>query len=174
MDSVILSEARVVLTRVLRHPPARVFTAWTRAEQIERWLTPGPGFTLEAQVDCRAGGELHFVFRDPDGTKNRVTGRYLVVRPPERLVFTWQWQTSEAPTGGAPRVVPDDAVGVETLVTVDFASHRNGTLLTVTHERFKTESETQRHSAGWTGALDQLPGFLDTERPAEQPAPRGA
>jgi len=66
---------------------------------------------------------------DPDGTKNRVTGRYLVVRPPERLVFTWQWQTSEAPIGGAPRAVPPDAAGIETLVTVDFASHGGGTLL---------------------------------------------
>lgn len=173
MDSAILSEARVVLTRVLRHPPARVFTAWTRARQIERWLTPGPGFTLEAHVDCRTGGELQFVFGDPDGTQNRVTGRYLVVRPPERLVFTWQWQTSEAPPGAAPRVVPAAAVGVETLVTVDFAPHPAGTLLTVKHERFKSESETQRHSAGWAGALAQLPGFLDAEWPAEQPAQEG-
>lgn len=167
VDSTTVADARVVLTRTLRHPPSRVFTAWTRADQIERWLKPGPDFTLEARVDCRAGGELELVFRDPDGTKNRVTGRYLVVRPPERLVFTWQWQTSEAPIGGAPRAVPPDAAGVETLVTVDFASHGGGTLLTVTHERFMTEAETQRHGAGWTGALDQLRGFLDVERPAK-------
>ena len=165
MDSAIDAETRVVLTRTLRHPPIRVFAAWTRTEQIERWLTPGPGFTIEARVACRTGGELDFVFRDPDGTKNRVTGRYLVVRPPERLVFTWQWQTSQPPVGGKAGGVPADAVGVETLVTVDFASCPDGTRLTVTHERFKTESEARRHGAGWTGALDQLPGFLDTERP---------
>lgn len=170
MDSAIVSDSRVVLTRTLRHPPARVFAAWTRADQIERWLTPGPGFAIEAHVDCRVGGELQFIFRDPDGTKNRVTGRYLVVRPPERLVFTWQWQTSEPQLGGAPRAVPADAVGVETLVSVELAPRSDGTLLTVTHERFKTETETQRHGAGWAGALDQLPGFLDTERPAPQPA----
>ena len=173
MDSAIDSKTRVSLTRTLRHPPARVFAAWTRADQIERWLTPGPGFTIEARVDCRAGGALDFVFRDPDGTKNHVTGRFLVVRPPERLVFTWLWQTSRSPLGGKPGVVPADAIGVETLVTVDFASCPEGTLLTVTHERFKTESEAQRHGAGWTGALDRLLPFLDIERPDRQPPQQG-
>jgi uncharacterized protein YndB with AHSA1/START domain len=168
VGTAIISDKRVVLTRTLRHPPARVFAAWTRVDQIEEWLTPGPGTTIEADVDCREGGKLSFVFHDPDGTKNRVTGRYLIVRPPERLVFTWQWQASEAPGGAAPRHVPADAVGVETLVTVDFAPRPDGTLLTVTHQHFKTDSEAERHSAGWTGALDRLPDYLDAQRPAQQ------
>jgi uncharacterized protein YndB with AHSA1/START domain len=165
LGTAITSDRRIVLTRTLRHPPARVFAAWTRAEQIEQWLTPGPGTTIEADVDCREGGNLSFVFRDPDGTKNRVTGRYLIVRPPEQLVFTWQWQASEAPPGAETRAVPADAAGVETLVTVDFTVRPEGTLLTVTHQHFKTDAETQRHGAGWTGALDQLPGYLDADRP---------
>jgi uncharacterized protein YndB with AHSA1/START domain len=168
VDTAITSEQQVVLTRTLRHPPSRVFAAWTRAEQIEQWLTPGPGTTIEADVDCREGGTLSFVFLDPDGMTNRVTGRYLIVRPPERLVFTWQWQASEAPPGAAAQPVPADAVGVETLVTVDFAARPEGTLLTVTHQHFKTEAETKRHGAGWTGALDQLPGYLDTDRRAHR------
>jgi uncharacterized protein YndB with AHSA1/START domain len=154
-------ERQVVLTRQLRHPPERVFAAWTRAEHVQHWLTPGPGTRLEAQVDCREGGALSFVFHESDGTVHRVGGRYLVVRPPERLVFTWEWQSTEPSPTAPPGPVPLDAIGVETLVTVDFARAAAGTLLTITHQRFKTEVEAERHGAGWTGALDQLPAYLD-------------
>jgi uncharacterized protein YndB with AHSA1/START domain len=116
---------------------------------------------MTAQVDCQEGGELVLTFYDPDGTIHRVGGRYLVVRPPERLVFTWTWLSSDAPVGAPPRPLPLDAIGVETLVTVDFAAHASGTLLTITHQRFKNAAEAERHGAGWEGALDQLPGYLD-------------
>jgi uncharacterized protein YndB with AHSA1/START domain len=159
----VLVDKQVVLTRTLRHAPARVFAAWTNAEQMQRWLTPGPGTRMAAQIDCRAGGELTLVYHDPDGTVHRVGGRYLVVRPSERLVFTWTWLSSDAPASAPPRPLPLDAVGVETLVTVDFAPCPEGTLLTITHQRFKTEVEAERHGAGWSGALDQLPTYLDAD-----------
>lgn len=168
MSTEVRLDKQVVLTRKLSHPPARVFAAWTHAEQMQRWLTPGPGTRMSAQVDCRVGGELTLVYYDPDGTVHRVGGRYLVVKPYERLVFTWTWLSSDAPAGSPPRALPLDAIGVETLVTVDFAACPGGTLLTLTHQRFKTDAEAERHGAGWTGALDQLPVYLDAH-PGEPP-----
>jgi uncharacterized protein YndB with AHSA1/START domain len=161
MSTEVRVEKQVVLTRKLRHPPARVFAAWTSGEQMQRWLTPGPGTRLTAHVDCRVGGGLTLVYHDPDGTVHRVGGRYLVIKPRERLVFTWTWLSSDAPAGLPPRPPPLDAIGVETLVTVDFAACPGGTLLTITHQRFKTDVEAERHGAGWAGALDQLPAYLD-------------
>jgi len=154
-------DKQVVLTRTLRHPPARVFAAWTSTEQIQRWLTPGPDTRMTAQIDCRVGGDLTLTYHDPDESVHRVGGRYLVVRPPERLVFTWIWLSSESPAGAPPRPLPLDAIGIETLVTVDFAACPAGTLLTITHQRFESDVEAERHGAGWTGALDQLPAYLD-------------
>ena len=167
MSTEIRVDKQVVLTRTLRHPPARVFAAWTSAEQMQRWLTPGPGTRMTAEVDCRVGGELMLAYYDRDGTVHRVGGRYLVVRPQERLVFTWTWLSSDAPAGSAPRPLPLDAIGVETLVTVDFTACPGGTQLTITHQRFKSDVEAERHGAGWAGALDQLPAYLDTH-PGEQ------
>ena len=161
MSTEVRIDKQVVLTRKLRHAPARVFAAWTSAEQMQRWLTPGPGTRMTARVDCRVGGELILAYHDPDGTVHRVGGRYLVVRPPDRLVFTWTWLSSDAPASAQPRPLPLDAIGVETLVTVDFAACAEGTLLTITHQRFKTDAEAERHGAGWVGALDQLPTYLD-------------
>jgi uncharacterized protein YndB with AHSA1/START domain len=161
MNTEIRPDKQAVLTRALRHPPTRVFAAWTRAEHLQRWLTPGPDTRMTAQVDCREGGELMLTFFDPDGTVHRVGGRYLVVGPPERLVFTWTWLSSVPASDTPLRPLPLDAHGVETLVTVDFAPHVDGTLLTIAHQRFETDIEAERHGAGWTGALDQLPAFLD-------------
>jgi hypothetical protein len=50
---------------------------------------------------------------------------------------------------------------------VDFAASHGGTLLTITHQRFKTDVEAERHGAGWAGALDQLPAYLDAH-PGEE------
>jgi uncharacterized protein YndB with AHSA1/START domain len=156
-------DGEVILTRSLRHPPAKVFEAWSRAEQLERWLKPGRDVRMKAQVDCRVGGGLTFTFFNTDGTINRVEGSYLVVRPPERLVFTWTWKSREVPAGTVPLPMPVDSIGVETLVTVDFAARPDGTLLTITHQRFESGSEAERHAGGWTGALDQLPNHLELQ-----------
>jgi uncharacterized protein YndB with AHSA1/START domain len=168
MSTEVRVDKQVMLTRELRHPPARVFAAWTNGEQMQRWLIPGPGTRMTAQVDCRVGGALTLVYHDPDGTVHRVGGRYLVVRPPERLVFTWTWLSSDAPATSPRRPLPLDAIGVETLVTVDFAATSGGTLLTITHQRFKTDVEAERHGAGWAGALDQLPAYLDAHPEEER------
>ena len=162
MSREVRPDQQVVITRTLRHPPARVFAAWTSAEHLQRWLTPGRDTRLNAQIDCREGGELALTFFDPDGTVNRVAGRYLLVRPPAKLVFTWTWLSSETLANSPPRPLPLDAVGVETLVVVECAPHVNGTLLTITHQRFKSDAEAERHGAGWNGALDQLLTFLET------------
>jgi uncharacterized protein YndB with AHSA1/START domain len=78
----------------------------------------------------------------PDGNANRVVGRYLEVNPPERLVFTWQWETGEAHD--------------ETVVTLEFIDRAGKTELVLTHERFPTDSARAHHDQGWVGCLDRL------------------
>lgn len=160
MSKEIWPDRQLTLTRSLRHPPERVFAAWTRAEQLERWLKPGADMQMNADIDCRVDGRLAFTFFNTDGSIHRVEGKYLVVRPAERLVFTWTWMSREVPPGIAALPVPLDSIGVETLVTVDFVAHPPGTLLTITHQRFASGAEADRHAGGWTGALDQLPTCL--------------
>ena len=59
--------------------------------------------TVEADVDLRVGGRFRIVMRDRD-TEIDHTGRYLVVEPPTRLVFTWV----SAFTGPEPSLVTID------------------------------------------------------------------
>jgi hypothetical protein len=41
-------------------------------------------------------------------------------------------------------------------VTVDIKPDGDGSLLTLTHERFFDEEARDRHQSGWTGALDKM------------------
>src|SRR5438445_13670197 len=96
----------VRLQRTFQAPREKVFQAWTRPEDLKRWSAPGDLTTPVAEVDLRVGGRYRIDMRAPDGTLHRVTGTYREVDPPNRLVYTWQWETTPGAT--------------ETLVTVAF------------------------------------------------------
>jgi uncharacterized protein YndB with AHSA1/START domain len=85
--------------------------------------------------------------RDPlAGTEYTVSGEYIEVAPPERLVYTWTWE-------GEAEIMSGSAA---TIVTVDFVAHDNATEVIVTHEGFADERITTLHGEGWTGCLDNL------------------
>ena len=75
-------------------------------------------------------------------------GRFREVSAPERLVFTWQWQTE-----------PLDAAG-ESLVTVEFIDRGESTEVRLTHEGFPAAEVRDNHEEGWTSCLENLGGFL--------------
>ena len=59
--------------------------------------------------------------QEPDeGAVHKVNGIYRVVDPPNKLVYTWQWEGDPA----------------ETQVTLEFLSRGTGTELVLTHEGF--------------------------------------
>jgi len=94
-----------------------------------------------AESDARVGGRYRIVVRPPDGEEHDVSGTYREVVPDEKLVFTWAWRTT-----------PER----ESLVTVELTPDGDGTLLTLTHERFYDEAARDRHQAGWGVILDRL------------------
>ncbi len=75
-----------------------------------------------------------------------VSGEYVVVDPPRRLVFTWRWDGAEAVT----------------MVTMELAETAAGaaTELTVVHQRFTDPADRDSHVQGWHDCLDRLPGHL--------------
>jgi uncharacterized protein YndB with AHSA1/START domain len=81
-----------------------------------------------------------------------VSGRYLEIKPPHRLVFTWAWH--ETPDFNAPR-------GQESVVTVQFkeAAGRR-TDMVFTQAVFKDEGAMAAHEMGWNEGLDKLEEFL--------------
>jgi len=82
--------------------------------------------------------------KPPDGDVFYLGGVFREIRPPERLVYTWQWE-------GEPG---------ETLVTVEFRDLGSRTEVVLTHERFPDAEAVARHTDGWNGCLIRLAELL--------------
>ena len=136
---------RLVLRRTLAAPPATVFEFWTTPDHMKEWFAPSDTYTNPfIEVDLREGGTYRIAFLSEDGQQAVVGGRYVTVDPPEKLAFTWQWES------------PHEFEGHETLVTVEFLACEAGTELVLTHERFPNDAMRSLHSQGWAGTLDRL------------------
>ena len=135
------------LTRTFAAPREKVFRAWTRPEEVKMWFCP-PGYeTPSAEIDLRVGGRYRVGMRKlPDGEVFYLSGAYREVRPPERLVYTWKWET-------------EPELG-DTVVTVEFHDRGGSTEIVLTHELFPTEKARQEHERGWSGGLDNLAKIL--------------
>lgn len=126
--------------------PARVFRAFTDPALLIRWFSPSPAVSIEVlHHDLRPAGRYRYRYREADGTVSIVTGAFVAIEPPARLVFTWSWEP------------PDPHAGVETLVSVQCIALGAGTDVTVTHERFPDDVSRSRHELGWRGTLARLP-----------------
>jgi uncharacterized protein YndB with AHSA1/START domain len=72
------------LTRVLDAPVAQVWQAWTTPEPYARWAHAAPG---SVEMDVRPGGAWKATMLAPDGSAFPLTGSYVEVAEPSRLVL---------------------------------------------------------------------------------------
>lgn len=139
----------LVLKRHLPAKPARVFAAISRAEELQQWMCPQDFTVASVTADLRVDGRFRLEMHGPDEGPyaNGVfvtSGRYRVIDPPRRLVFTWKWEEGHT------------MAGVETTVAIDLEAHGDETLLTMTHTGLSSEEECSSHEWGWTGAYEKL------------------
>jgi uncharacterized protein YndB with AHSA1/START domain len=137
------------LTRSFHAPREAVFRAFTERERFVQWWGPR-GYTVpQCEMDVRPGGAWRTVMRSSEGTVHVVGGTYREVRAPERLVFTWAWET-------------DGRRGDQTLVTLEFRDRAGATEIVLTHEPFESADARDRHGEGWSSSLDCLAEHLAT------------
>ena len=133
---------QVVMEHTFRVPRPRVFRAWTDPALMEKWFAPAGMQAVGVQADVAVGGSYRIGMRGPDGIVNVVAGKYVEILPPERLVFTWAWQTD-----------PPEAVS---LVTVEFFDLGDATRVVLKHRQLPTPQDQESHRRGWEGCLAQL------------------
>ncbi len=136
---------RLTMTRSFDAPREQVWEAWTTPEILARWWWPAR-FGTTYQVDLRVGGRYSFRTADlPNMGVLAVSGTYLEIRRPERLVYTWQWENQDEPA---------------TCVTVEFLDRGDTTELHITHQGFAGEGDCNNHTIGWNDCLDRLQEML--------------
>ena len=94
-------------------------------------------------LDARVGGSFRFELENGSS----ITGTYLQIVPPEKLVFAWS-------AGAAP--------GQETVVTLDFLDQGAVTELILTHEHLGTRERRVLAEGGWPSCFDALATVLSS------------
>ncbi|WP_127356915.1 SRPBCC family protein [Actinacidiphila soli] len=134
----------VRVTRTLKASPQAVYDAWTNADRLQQWLCPDPGIVAEAVCDPVVGGRYRIVKIFEAGA-DEVTGEYLVVEPPHRLVFTWTAGSTD---------------GQATQVTVTLHPDGDATEMTITHERLPSRGIRNGAATAWADITDKLDRYL--------------
>lgn len=133
----------LTLTRTIAATPEAVFDAWTRPELLARWSCPDPEAKLDIDVDLRVGGGYRIAMAMEED-RWTAAGTYREIARPLRLVYTWDWEEA------------GHRMGVDTLVTVEFAPVDGGTRVTLTHTGFPAAEAAEGHDRGWTACLEHL------------------
>ncbi|THD44376.1 MAG: SRPBCC domain-containing protein [Bradyrhizobium sp.] len=131
----------VQLRRRVKAAAEEIFDLWTRPELMVRWMSPFPGAVdCKASCDLRPGGAFSLLMLSGD-SRREVSGAYVQVDRPRKLVFTWAGPLTN---------------NVTTLVTLELDPRGEETDLTLTHERLPTTAIVEGHTKGWGHILDHL------------------
>ena len=138
----------ISLTRRITATPEIVFAAWTDAKHLARWWGP-KGFTNPVcETDARVGGAIRIHMRAPDGMIYPMTGRFLEIDRPHRLVFS----TAALDGEGKPMF--------EVLNTVTFTEIDGRTEISLVARVTNTTAAAPQYlagmSQGWSQSLDRL------------------
>jgi len=102
------AEREIRAEREFDAPRERVFAAFTDPDAISEWWGLKESATIVDRMDARTGGDWRFIERNADGSETAFRGTYREVTPPERIVWTFEWE-------GMPGYVSVDTVEFEDL-----------------------------------------------------------
>jgi len=152
--SVVVEEGllEMSLTRRVSAPPELVFRVWTDAKHLAEWWGP-KGFTNPVcEADARAGGAIRIHMRAPDGRVYPMTGRFLEIDRPHRLVF----ETAALDGEGRPMF--------EILNTVMFTEIDGGTEIALVARVTSTTPAAPQYlsgmTQGWSQSLDRFAAYV--------------
>jgi uncharacterized protein YndB with AHSA1/START domain len=126
--------------------PDDVFAYFTDPARIVQWMG------TDATLDPRPGGVCRISFSGG----GVMSGRYLEVEPPRRVVFSWGWETEIYATPAQ-----------STLVEITLEPEGDMTVMRLVHRRLRPGA-VAFHRAGWEHYLPRLER-LATGDPGEDP-----
>ena len=130
-------------------PPEEVFRMLTESTELAKWWGP-QGFTIPAaELSLTEGGRYRFRMAPPDGEPFHLSGEFLEIDTPWRLVYTFRWEEP----------APDDR---ETVVDLSLGATGEGTRLVLSQGPFLTEERVALHRSGWTESFEKLQAVLNS------------
>lgn len=138
----------LTFTRTLRHPPARVFRAFTHNDELQKWSPPDEAMHMRIEEGrCEAGSRLSWTCGPGEAEGVRVLSDYFHVAQPEEIVF------SEA-------VYMQEHLLSVALVTVTLSGTERTELLITAQVSALDPEMAEGYGHGWTKALENLEALL--------------
>lgn len=137
------------LTWTLLASPERIFKALVDPAELVEWWGPSGFTTPEIEIDQKIGGSYRFGMQPPDGELFHLTGEFLEIDPPTRLVYSFRWEEPD----------PDDR---ETVVRLSLDAVADRTRLSLWQGVFATQARLALHHDGWTESLQRLSDHLES------------
>ena len=139
------SDREISIDRVFDAPRDRVWRAFTDPELIARWWGRGNELVIE-RMAVERGGHWRFLEHSADGIHG-FEGRYREVTPPQRLVWTFEW---------------DGMPGYVAVETATFEDLGDGRTRVITTALFHTKEERDAMlNSGMEQGLNQSYAALD-------------
>lgn len=132
-------------------PHERVFKSLTEPAELAKWWGPHGFTTPEIALDLSVGGDYRFAMQPPDGEPFHLSGEFLEIVPPSRIVYTFRWDEPD----------PDDQ---ETVVTLSLAAVGDATEVALSQGEFATQARLELHRNGWAEGFDKLRELIARSR----------
>jgi len=145
-----MTTGTVVLHRVLRAPPERVYRAFLEPDALAKWLPPY-GYTCQVHhIEAKVGGTHKMSFRNfTTGHSDAFGGEYLELVPFEKIRYTDQFDDPNMPG--------------QMVVTVSLRQVSCGTELNIRQEGVPEVIPTEMCYLGWQESLLQLARLVEPE-----------
>ncbi|MGH7234672.1 MAG: SRPBCC family protein [Candidatus Saccharimonadales bacterium] len=142
------------IKRTFRASRQAVWDAWTIPDQFKQWYMPKPFSVPSCEFDLRPGGKIHIDTQRPDGNIMPLSGEYIEVIEPEKLVMT------NSPLG------PDGNKLFEIQHTLLLSEDNGQTTIDLTSEVLSAGPNADQFlngmEPGLKQALDQLGSLLES------------
>jgi uncharacterized protein YndB with AHSA1/START domain len=142
----------VVLRRILKASPRRVFRAWADEAEFAAWNVPGDErWSVQSKIhEFRVGGRRLATFRGPGSPQYTEDCRYEDIVTDKRICY-------------AMTISRDDVHITTSMVTIEIQPHQGGTELILTDQLAildDAETPSDREN-GWGESLDKLVRALE-------------
>lgn len=147
-----MNTGTVVLHRVLRAPPEKIYRAFLEPAALTKWLPPH-GFTCEVHhFEAKVGGTFRMSFTNfSAGSSDSFGGEYLELVPNELLRYTDTFDDPNLPG--------------EMTVSVVLKQVMCGTDVSITQAGIPAVIPTEMCYLGWQESLLQLANLVEPEIP---------
>jgi uncharacterized protein YndB with AHSA1/START domain len=146
-----LGAGSVLATVDIAAPAERVFRALSDPKELVQWWgSPDTYRAHHWEADLRVGGKWRVDGKSAAGQPYSVSGEYLEIERPRRIVQTWSYDW-DAGKNQAP-----------TKLTYVLTDIPGGTRVTVRHEGFRSGEDCGSHAAGWERVLGWLEAHVET------------